>query len=79
MSYDAGVAGSAVAFGAATRGFELSAYGFSQRLPVLLSTLIDNVVGLEADGEPAIGVPSVGISGGVSGGVSGGEGVRPRV
>ena len=53
VSYDAGVAGSTVAFGASTRGFELSAYGFSQRLPVLLDTLLEAVVGLEADGDAA--------------------------
>jgi secreted Zn-dependent insulinase-like peptidase len=52
-SYDAGVAGSTFSFGASARGFELSAYGFSQRVPVLLSTLLDTVVGLEADGAAA--------------------------
>ena len=43
VSYDAGVAGSAVALGSSTSGFELSAYGYSQRLETLLDTMLDNV------------------------------------
>ena len=43
VSYDAGVAGSAVALGSSTSGFELSAYGYSQRLETLLLTMLDNV------------------------------------
>ena len=47
VSYDAGVAGSAVALGSSTSGFELSAYGYSQRLETLLDSMLHNVVNLE--------------------------------